>query len=166
MKYLDPNDLGRINFKDFCRGVFAMKGDVSWGRGPQGLSGPCPPVQTTAGFHSDSSQWGPRGPGWFQKWVLPQLPMRAQGRGLGPPAREEGLRGSLNPHSGGLHPGPAVPGPVTSRFCPSHGLPPQGRDPSFSSFLLPDDQTPEEFPSTRDFWAELDGAGHPILRSS
>ena len=28
MKYLDPNDLGRINFKDFCRGVFAMKGEV------------------------------------------------------------------------------------------------------------------------------------------
>ncbi|XP_032176119.1 rab11 family-interacting protein 4 isoform X1 [Mustela erminea] len=26
VKYLDPNDLGRINFKDFCRGVFAMKG--------------------------------------------------------------------------------------------------------------------------------------------
>ena len=28
VKYLDPNDLGRINFKDFCRGVFAMKGEV------------------------------------------------------------------------------------------------------------------------------------------
>lgn len=28
MKCLDPNDLGRINFKDFCRGVFAMKGEV------------------------------------------------------------------------------------------------------------------------------------------
>lgn len=28
MKYLDPNDLGRINFKDFCRGVFAMKGEA------------------------------------------------------------------------------------------------------------------------------------------
>ncbi|XP_034362666.1 rab11 family-interacting protein 4 isoform X1 [Arvicanthis niloticus] len=26
VKCLDPNDLGRINFKDFCRGVFAMKG--------------------------------------------------------------------------------------------------------------------------------------------
>ncbi|XP_053939282.1 rab11 family-interacting protein 4 isoform X2 [Cuculus canorus] len=25
-KYLDPNDLGRINFKDFCHGVFAIKG--------------------------------------------------------------------------------------------------------------------------------------------
>lgn len=34
VKYLDPNDLGRINFKDFCRGVFAMKGEVSWGRSP------------------------------------------------------------------------------------------------------------------------------------
>lgn len=31
VKYLDPNDLGRINFKDFCRGVFAMKGEVVWG---------------------------------------------------------------------------------------------------------------------------------------
>ncbi|KAK2111446.1 hypothetical protein P7K49_011192, partial [Saguinus oedipus] len=30
VKYLDPNDLGRINFKDFCRGVFAMKGEVVW----------------------------------------------------------------------------------------------------------------------------------------
>ncbi|XP_044531515.1 rab11 family-interacting protein 4 [Gracilinanus agilis] len=26
VKYLDPNDMGRINFKDFCHGVFAMKG--------------------------------------------------------------------------------------------------------------------------------------------
>ncbi|XP_053309386.1 rab11 family-interacting protein 4 [Spea bombifrons] len=26
VKFLDPNDLGRINFKDFCRGVFAIKG--------------------------------------------------------------------------------------------------------------------------------------------
>ncbi|KAJ7317918.1 hypothetical protein JRQ81_004080 [Phrynocephalus forsythii] len=25
-KYLDPNDLGKINFKDFCHGVFAIKG--------------------------------------------------------------------------------------------------------------------------------------------
>ncbi|XP_054702687.1 rab11 family-interacting protein 4 isoform X2 [Grus americana] len=25
-KYLDPNDLGRINFKNFCHGVFAIKG--------------------------------------------------------------------------------------------------------------------------------------------
>ncbi|XP_064378758.1 rab11 family-interacting protein 4 isoform X3 [Dromaius novaehollandiae] len=25
-KYLDPNDLGRISFKDFCHGVFAIKG--------------------------------------------------------------------------------------------------------------------------------------------
>ncbi|XP_074777973.1 rab11 family-interacting protein 4 isoform X3 [Athene noctua] len=25
-KYLDPNDLGRINFKEFCHGVFAIKG--------------------------------------------------------------------------------------------------------------------------------------------
>ncbi|KAM6193992.1 rab11 family-interacting protein 4 isoform 2-T2 [Sarcoramphus papa] len=25
-KYLDPNNLGRINFKDFCHGVFAIKG--------------------------------------------------------------------------------------------------------------------------------------------
>ncbi|XP_041076398.1 rab11 family-interacting protein 4A-like isoform X2 [Polyodon spathula] len=25
-KYLDPNELGRINFKDFCHGVFAIKG--------------------------------------------------------------------------------------------------------------------------------------------
>ncbi|XP_075705521.1 rab11 family-interacting protein 4-like [Rhinoderma darwinii] len=24
-KYLDPNDLGRINFKDFCQGVLAIK---------------------------------------------------------------------------------------------------------------------------------------------
>lgn len=30
VKYLDPNDLGRINFKDFCRGVFAMKGETLW----------------------------------------------------------------------------------------------------------------------------------------
>jgi hypothetical protein len=37
VKYLDPNDLGRINFKDFCRGVFAMKGEAIWGReGPMG----------------------------------------------------------------------------------------------------------------------------------
>lgn len=26
VKYLDPNDLGRINFKDFCQGVLAIKG--------------------------------------------------------------------------------------------------------------------------------------------
>ncbi|MGH0162188.1 UNVERIFIED_CONTAM: hypothetical protein FKN15_042425 [Acipenser sinensis] len=25
-KYLDPNELGQINFKDFCYGVFAIKG--------------------------------------------------------------------------------------------------------------------------------------------
>jgi Rab11 family-interacting protein 3/4 len=31
VKCLDPNDLGRINFKDFCRGVFAMKGEVLLG---------------------------------------------------------------------------------------------------------------------------------------
>ncbi|KAG9466612.1 hypothetical protein GDO78_016356 [Eleutherodactylus coqui] len=26
VKYLDPHDLGRINFKDFCQGVLAIKG--------------------------------------------------------------------------------------------------------------------------------------------
>lgn len=41
VKYLDPNDLGRINFKDFCRGVFAMKGEIFLGRGSQGLPGSC-----------------------------------------------------------------------------------------------------------------------------
>nr|XP_033818147.1 rab11 family-interacting protein 4A-like [Geotrypetes seraphini] len=25
-KYLDPHDLGKLNFKDFCHGVFAIKG--------------------------------------------------------------------------------------------------------------------------------------------
>ena len=41
MKYLDPNDLGRINFKDFCRGVFAMKGEVFLGEGgPRGSQDP------------------------------------------------------------------------------------------------------------------------------
>lgn len=40
MKYLDPNDLGRINFKDFCRGVFAMKGKVLWGNGSRGSQDP------------------------------------------------------------------------------------------------------------------------------
>lgn len=39
VKYLDPNDLGRINFKDFCRGVFAMKGESVVGTG---LPGSCP----------------------------------------------------------------------------------------------------------------------------
>lgn len=40
VKYLDPNDLGRINFKDFCRGVFAMKGKAFWGKGSRASQDP------------------------------------------------------------------------------------------------------------------------------
>uniref|UniRef100_A0A9J8CCC0 RAB11 family interacting protein 4 (class II) a n=1 Tax=Cyprinus carpio carpio TaxID=630221 RepID=A0A9J8CCC0_CYPCA len=35
-KYLDPNAHGRINFKDFCHGVFAIKGKRTHGEGSLG----------------------------------------------------------------------------------------------------------------------------------
>lgn len=66
VKYLDPNDLGRINFKDFCRGVFAMKGEVIWG---EGLRAPAILLSGRgwhdSGFCSDPPYGGPRSPGWF-----------------------------------------------------------------------------------------------------
>lgn len=88
--------------------------------------------------------------------------MMAKGRGLGP-LTMEGLRVSLNLWCGGPHLEPGMPGPADQSFLPFPLSVPSGEGPpSFSSFLLLGDQTPEEFPSTWDFWAKLDGGGHPI----
>ncbi|XP_069033463.1 rab11 family-interacting protein 4A isoform X1 [Embiotoca jacksoni] len=46
-KYLDPNTHGKINFKDFCHGVFAIKGCeeiLNMAVGPRGLSSSQPAV--------------------------------------------------------------------------------------------------------------------------
>lgn len=39
VRYLDPNELGRINFKDFCHGVLAIKGCNQLLRGVLGVNG-------------------------------------------------------------------------------------------------------------------------------
>uniref|UniRef100_H0VJM5 RAB11 family interacting protein 4 n=1 Tax=Cavia porcellus TaxID=10141 RepID=H0VJM5_CAVPO len=57
VKYLDPNDLGRINFKDFCRGVFAMKGETLW----EVLS----PDSEVSGSTFADGELIPREPGFF-----------------------------------------------------------------------------------------------------
>ncbi|RXM99943.1 Rab11 family-interacting protein 4A [Acipenser ruthenus] len=45
-KYLDPNELGRINFKDFCHGVFAIKGCEEILKNALGArSAPCRPYE-------------------------------------------------------------------------------------------------------------------------
>ncbi|KAK1163699.1 rab11 family-interacting protein 4A-like isoform X1 [Acipenser oxyrinchus oxyrinchus] len=45
-KYLDPNELGRINFKDFCHGVFAIKGCEEILKNALGTrSAPCRPYE-------------------------------------------------------------------------------------------------------------------------
>ncbi|XP_057630556.1 rab11 family-interacting protein 4 isoform X2 [Chionomys nivalis] len=79
VKCLDPNDLGRINFKDFCRGVFAMKGceellkDVLSVESAGTL--PCSPeipdcVEQASDISSSTFADGellPREPGFFQE---------------------------------------------------------------------------------------------------
>ncbi|XP_006246965.1 rab11 family-interacting protein 4 isoform X1 [Rattus norvegicus] len=79
VKCLDPNDLGRINFKDFCRGVFAMKGceellkDVLSVESAGTL--PCSPdipdcVEQGSDFSGSTYADGellPREPGFFQE---------------------------------------------------------------------------------------------------
>ncbi|XP_041520258.1 rab11 family-interacting protein 4 isoform X1 [Microtus oregoni] len=97
VKCLDPNDLGRINFKDFCRGVFAMKGceellkDVLSVESAGTL--PCSPeipdcVEQASDISSSTFADGellPREPGFFQEdeeeamtLVLPEGPQELE----------------------------------------------------------------------------------------
>lgn len=80
VKYLDPNDLGRINFKDFCRGVFAMKGEAFWGGFPTCFR-PCPAGE--AGVVGTQPGFLPTGlpePRMGQKLVLPLASRGAERR--------------------------------------------------------------------------------------
>ncbi|XP_018430105.1 PREDICTED: rab11 family-interacting protein 4-like, partial [Nanorana parkeri] len=47
VRYLDPNELGRINFKDFCHGILALKGCNQLLRGVLGVTGVSPPPYQT-----------------------------------------------------------------------------------------------------------------------
>lgn len=149
VKYLDPNDLGRINFKDFCRGVFAMKGEVFWERGSSERSGSCPAAEAGRTWVSAQSppHRGPRSLGWVPEMAVLPAPHGGCGEGL-----------SLNLCCGV---------PTQSQACPNgrsviSSLPvvclPWGTDPLCFPFvcllptpkggLLPLDQAPEEFPRT------------------
>ncbi|XP_052611599.1 rab11 family-interacting protein 4 isoform X1 [Peromyscus californicus insignis] len=126
VKCLDPNDLGRINFKDFCRGVFAMKGceellkDVLSVESAGTL--PCSPeipdcVEQGSDISSSTFADGqllPREPGFFQEdeeeamtLALPEGPQELEMDS--PMESSQGLEGSVRspdeekePELGGL----------------------------------------------------------------
>uniref|UniRef100_A0A8C2LWI0 Rab11 family-interacting protein 4 n=1 Tax=Cricetulus griseus TaxID=10029 RepID=A0A8C2LWI0_CRIGR len=127
VKCLDPNDLGRINFKDFCRGVFAMKGceellkDVLSVESAGTL--PCSPeipdcVEQGSNISSSTFADGellPREPGFFQEdeeeamtLALPEGPQELEMDS--PMESSQGLEGSVRspgeekePELGGLY---------------------------------------------------------------
>lgn len=127
VKYLDPNDLGRINFKDFCRGVFAMKGEVFWERGSSERSGSCPAAEAGMTWVSAQSppHGGPRSPGWVLEMAVLPAPHGGCGEGL-----------SLNLCCGVPHPEPGMPEWPVSHFFPSCCLSPLGEGPPLLSFCL------------------------------
>ncbi|XP_042138412.2 rab11 family-interacting protein 4 isoform X2 [Peromyscus maniculatus bairdii] len=126
VKCLDPNDLGRINFKDFCRGVFAMKGCEELLKDVLSVESvgtlPCSPeipdcVEQGSDISSSSFADGellPREPGFFQEeeeeamtLALPEGPQELEMDS--PMESSQGLEGSVRspdeekePELGGL----------------------------------------------------------------
>lgn len=106
VKYLDPNDLGRINFKDFCRGVFAMKGEVFLGGFPRRS-----PVLPSWGSWCDwgpsldSSPQGSQSPGWARSRFCLWLPGGPEGKDTVAPA----VGGCGLTHGGHFCPSPCLP---------------------------------------------------------
>lgn len=162
VKYLDPNDLGRINFKDFCRGVFAMKGEVVWGvlslglpesrlageAGVAWVSVPIPPDRR------------PRSPGRVPEVGFAPTPWGGRGEGSQAPAAAPAAEGrGVFPNSAAGTPGArhGWTGRSVTAALPVVCPPPKNAERLPRAFPLPPSspergpQTPKAFPRAQDF---------------
>ncbi|XP_006764129.1 PREDICTED: rab11 family-interacting protein 4 [Myotis davidii] len=139
VKYLDPNDLGRINFKDFCRGVFAMKGCEELLKDVLSMENvgtlPCAPEIP------DCVEQGSEvpGPTFADGEVLPREP------GFFPEDEEEAM--TLAPPEG--PPESDMDSPMESTQSPEGpvGSPAEEKDGGLGSLLLPEDKSLGHTPS-------------------
>ncbi|XP_036310181.1 LOW QUALITY PROTEIN: rab11 family-interacting protein 4 [Pipistrellus kuhlii] len=139
VKYLDPNDLGRINFKDFCRGVFAMKGCEELLRDVLSMESvgtpPCAPEVP------DCAEQGSEAPGptFTDGEVLPREP------GFFPEEEEEAMM--LAPPEGPPESDRDSPMESTQSLEGSVGSPAEEKDGGLGGLLLPEDKSLGHTPS-------------------
>ncbi|CAK6437957.1 unnamed protein product [Pipistrellus nathusii] len=139
VKYLDPNDLGRINFKDFCRGVFAMKGCEELLKDVLSMESvgtpPCAPEIP------DCAEQGSEAPGptFPDGEVLPREP------GFFPEEEEEAM--TLAPPEGPPESDMDSPMESTQSLEGSVGSPAEEKDGGLGGLLLPEDKSLGHTPS-------------------